>query len=138
MWPNERKKERGGKEKKLKSTYLVRLNIKLIKRHKCGPRRFPDERRAEWRGKRRSTCSSAFSVAGIAFAFFVVVFFECACARARGGVWLSLILRGRRGSWWWVVGILLSVHKCPPPSLCCLTFTGFTKLWGGVCLSTRR
>jgi hypothetical protein len=48
MWsrknpPKERKKERG-KEKKLKSTYLVRLNRKLIKHHKCGLRRFPEER----------------------------------------------------------------------------------------------
>jgi hypothetical protein len=60
MWPNERKKERGGKEKQLKSTYLVRLNIRLIKRHKCGPRRFPGERQAEWSGKRSTHARRRF------------------------------------------------------------------------------
>jgi hypothetical protein len=73
------------------------------------------------------TCSSAFAVAGIAFAFVVVVFFSLrvACARARVGVWLSesYLVRKKRellGGLW---ATLLSVHKCPPPSLFCLTIT---------------
>lgn len=67
-------------QKKLKAK---REHVQWIKRHKCGPRRFPKERQA----KRRSTCSSAFPVAGIAFAFFfVVVFARVLCVPVRGGL----------------------------------------------------
>ncbi len=126
MWsrknpPPERKKERA-KENKLKSTYLMRLNIKLIKHHKCGPRRFPEERRqAQWREKRSTHVRRRrFLLPELRLPSSSS---SCVCLCARAGVWLSLILRGRRGSCWWAVRTLLSVHKCPPPSLCCLTIT---------------
>ncbi len=95
-------------------------HVQWIKSHKCGPRRFPKERQA----KRRSTCSSAFSVAGIAFAFFfVVVFRACAlCSRARGFGWVLSCREERAGCGLWA--LLLSVRKCPPPSLCCLSIKG--------------
>ncbi len=47
----------------------------------------------------------------------------CALCFPCAGVWLSLILRGR-GRWLWAVSTLLSVRKCPPPSLCCLSIKG--------------
>jgi hypothetical protein len=139
MWPNERKKERkGGKEKKLKSTYLVRLNIKLIKRHKCGPRRFPEERQAEWRVKKRSThVRRRFSVAGIAFAAFVVVFLRVLVRARVGGLAESYLARKKREL---LVGCgHFAVCSQMPTAFTLLSDDyGFTKLRGGVCLSTRR
>jgi hypothetical protein len=89
------------------------------------------------------TCSSAFAVAGIAFAFVVVVvvvFLRGACARARVRVWLSesYLVRKKRellGGLW---ATLLSVHKCPPPSLCCLTITSLPNCGEEFALSARR
>jgi hypothetical protein len=79
MWFKKISQRKAGAKKK------KRTHVGRIKSHKCVPRRFPEERQAK---RRRSTCSSAFSFAGIAFAFFfvvVVVFARVLCvSRARG------------------------------------------------------
>jgi hypothetical protein len=97
---------------------LVRLNRKLIKHHKCGPRRFPEER-GEWRWKRSTHVRRRLLLPELRLPSSSSSSSPCVLlvrAREWGFGWVSLILCGRRGSCW--VG-------CGP--LCCL-FTNAHRL----------
>ncbi len=101
-------------------------------------KKIPRRKTGQMEREEEHTCSSAFSVAGIGFAFVVVLLRVRLCVRARGGLAESYLARKKREL---LVGCghFAVCSQMPTTAFTLLSDDyGFTKLRGGVCLPTRR